>query len=209
MNRIKTLFLLVLMTNMIFLSNAFADAGASATHTVGQENHRFDQGPAKSAEQRAYVIVPNPYADTVPTKPFSSTSLNSKGLWEINDVSPQPIKSTIDAPIRMLETVFIHFDLGSSALSPAETQKLDRLFIIESKGPVQRVTGYTCQIGSFTVNQRLAQDRARTVAAWLSQHGMPVRKIEARPKCCYRATSNLAENRRVEIEFTRGTDQPN
>lgn len=168
------------MVAAIFISKALATD--TATHTIGQKNYRHDYGLVKGIEKPAYVLMPKPFADPV-----------------IIQTSPHQEQNNIHQHVNT--THVIHFDFGSSELSRTEKQKLYRLATIVSKKPVVRVTGYTCPKGTFEVNNKLAWDRARTVAVWLKKQDIKVQRISGKPKCCYVSSSHPAENRRVEIVF--------
>ena len=60
------------------------------------------------------------------------------------------------------------------------------------------LTGYTCDLGSQEVNDRLALKRAEAVRKELIPKGIQVEGVAGKGKCCYAAESG-EENRRVEI----------
>lgn len=69
------------------------------------------------------------------------------------------------------------------------------------------VRGYTDNTGSAAYNQRLSQDRANSVASYLSRSGVPASRIQAigygmsNPVASNATPEGRAQNRRVEISI--------
>ncbi|WP_243374651.1 OmpA family protein [Geotalea sp. SG265] len=62
------------------------------------------------------------------------------------------------------------------------------------------VTGFTCDLGSQEVNDRLAYKRAKAVAKFLDTRGVKAVEIVAKGKCCYSGLGHEID-RRVEISI--------
>jgi len=92
---------------------------------------------------------------------------------------------------KVIETVY--FDFDSFELKSEEKKKLDSL----SRDINYRVTGYTCDIGEKSYNDRLALKRARAVKDYL---GDIVKEVDGKGKCCYVDLRERWRNRRVEIK---------
>jgi len=100
----------------------------------------------------------------------------------------------------------IPFASNHAALNAEALRRLEALLGALPAAAYLVVTGYTDSTGPQRANDRLAQARARTVAAYVHTHtGWPPDRIEihARGRCCYLASNRTAEgrtrNRRVEV----------
>jgi peptidoglycan-binding protein ArfA len=107
-----------------------------------------------------------------------------------------------------LETVIVHFAPGSASLGQQARSTLSQFADVVRQSTRIVVRGRTDSTGSGTVNRRLAEERAYSVARFLrdglaAPHGRI--EIEARGRCCYAASNEVASgrqlNRRVEISF--------
>jgi outer membrane protein OmpA-like peptidoglycan-associated protein len=107
------------------------------------------------------------------------------------------VKERVAPPIKIEEkrkvTETVYFDFDSYELKPGEKRKLDSL----SKDTKYRATGYTCDIGEKSYNDRLALNRARAVQNYL---GDIVKEVDGKGKCCYVDPKERWRNRRVEIK---------
>lgn len=94
----------------------------------------------------------------------------------------------------------VYFRLGSSVLTHDELQKISRMMdSYKNKNVV--VTGFTCNVGSKKINDRLAIRRAMAVAKVLKQAGVKPLMVSGTGKCCY-ISDDQRLNRRVEIRIT-------
>src|SRR5690606_14674419 len=101
----------------------------------------------------------------------------------------------------------ITFGFDSSALQPQFRPVLDDLAVTlnEYNQTIIEVAGHTDSVGDASYNQRLSEQRAATVASYLSTRGvMRDRMItigagETRPIASNDTESGRAQNRRVEI----------
>lgn len=113
------------------------------------------------------------------------------------------------------------FNFDKSTLKPEGQQMLDDLFMqlknVHPTGGSTTVIGYTDRIGSEKYNQKLSEERARSVVNYLVNKGIPEDKISARGmgkadpvtgdtcngvKPRKALIECLAPDRRVEIEIT-------
>ena len=176
------LSILLFVVTAISYPHAFAKDTAEATHIIGQKNRQHEYGFAQGLERPAYVITPKAVATKTVTRS-----------------SPRKEQNKLYQPVR--KTIVIHFDFGSSQLACSQEPKLYRLATIMGNRPAISITGFTCPMGPFEVNQKLAWSRAQTVATWLEEHGIKVRQTMGKPECCYVSHTRPAENRRVEIVY--------
>lgn len=104
----------------------------------------------------------------------------------------------------------VNFAVGSSKLSSDDTKKLKQLAQTTTglKGYIIEVKGYTDASGSAAMNQKLSEDRADAVVAYLIQQcNVPVRHIvapgamgEYQPAASNETQQGRAENRRVDVK---------
>ncbi|KVD59166.1 flagellar motor protein MotB [Burkholderia ubonensis] len=102
-----------------------------------------------------------------------------------------------------------NFNTAQSTLTPSARARLDRL-IDEARDTILNsieVSGYTDSQGSDAYNQRLSEQRAQTVAQYLSDHGVRARQFSAKgygkanPVASNATAQGRAKNRRVEIRM--------
>ena len=118
----------------------------------------------------------------------------------------------VDAPQKKMGMTIQATVLFSSraATLDAESQAVLDEFLIRISG-VERaglrtvITGYTDSTGSEEMNEKLARDRAESVAAYFLERGFKFKQVAAggRSGCCYVSPNTTAEgrakNRRAEI----------
>lgn len=103
----------------------------------------------------------------------------------------------------------ILFDTGKAELKPAAKVNIAQLGAIIKKYPENRLTvvGYTDNRGSYQLNQKLSEERARAVMQELALAGVPgeamavVGRADANPVASNASAEGQAKNRRVEIEI--------
>ena len=103
----------------------------------------------------------------------------------------------------------VTFDVGSYTLQPQFRTTLDGIAENLNKYPnsLIDVYGHTDSTGSDMYNQTLSENRARTVAAYLSQRGVSAARIrsqgfgETTPVASNDTEEGRAKNRRVEIKI--------
>ena len=103
------------------------------------------------------------------------------------------------------------FATNSAELQPqalALLAEIKRTMIDPHPGARVTVEGHTDDVGSDADNQALSERRARSVAAWLTGHGVAAGSIQAtgygetHPKVPNTSDRNRAQNRRIEITVT-------
>ena len=103
----------------------------------------------------------------------------------------------------------ITFDSGSYSLKPQFYNTLDSVVLVlnEYQSTMVTVMGHTDSTGSKQLNQKLSEDRALSVANYLSQKGVAQQRLaaigygEGFPIASNSTASGRAQNRRVEIEL--------
>lgn len=101
----------------------------------------------------------------------------------------------------------IYFKTGKSDIADSSITELELLleFLAENPNTTVEVSAHTDNIGSRSINQKLSEKRAKSVALWLNQHGVPWDRMKTKGYAFDKpiATNETAEgrslNRRVEI----------
>ncbi len=103
-------------------------------------------------------------------------------------------------PICATCPVTVYFRFGKSDISEFEAAQLKQISgcLAAQKLPV-RVDGYTCAVGGQIVNDRLAAERARAVAAYLTAKGVNIVMSDGKGKRGYVSDIHRL-NRRVVIK---------
>lgn len=138
--------------------------------------------------------VPN-YRDSCPNTPFGV----------VVDVNGCAIVDTPNRPIILSGDVLFAFD--QSVLTYQAKTTLKNLINQSGVGFIEsiRVVGNTDSIGKDSYNQRLSEERARSVANYLISLGIPARQLnyhgegERNPIASNATEAGRAQNRRVEI----------
>lgn len=97
--------------------------------------------------------------------------------------SPGPKKPDCPEDVKQVLSADALFQFGKSSLAdmlPGGTAKLDELIAYAKSAKPTSVTivGYTDQLGPLALNQKLSEDRAKTVRDYLKAHGFPDIPIE-------------------------------
>jgi OmpA-OmpF porin, OOP family len=105
----------------------------------------------------------------------------------------------------------LKFNIGSSTISAEGQKQLKRLaqVALGTKGYIVEVKGFADASGDALMNERLSEERAKRVVAFLMQQGnVPVRHIvapgalgEYQPVASNETKAGRAENRRVEVKI--------
>ena len=146
---------------------------------------------------------------------YARVSQEPEGPYEINvaDVGAEDWVAALARECR-LRVYSIHFELGRPAIRTLESEPtLGKLAaLLKSKSaPAIEIQGHVDNIGQAgtAARQQLAEGRARTVAAWLTSHGVPASQISAkgygktRPVADNDSDLGRALNRRIEVACLR------
>lgn len=131
---------------------------------------------------------------------------------------PVPEPMPVEPAVVMVEplTVQLPFAFDSNALSPADIEKLKPIGqrLLEYPETKLYVVGHTDSRGAEDYNQRLSEERAAVVAAYLGQHfGIDKSRVitqgrgETDPIAPNDTEEGRAQNRRVEV-YTPGFELP-
>lgn len=152
---------------------------------------------------------------TIATLALAGCAGNTKSQYFQDDVSKNTNEpSLIIKPFRYTGRTW--FDTDKAFLRPQGKTELDslakQLMHAKSKGlitPKNKVVimGHTDSRASHRYNQRLSERRAKSVAKYLNNKGIPstamiaIGKGETRPVASNRTRAGMQENRRVEIHI--------
>lgn len=115
------------------------------------------------------------------------------------------VRSTERGVVVNLPDVLFEFD--SARLTGAAQNTVGEIADVLESAPDRKISveGHTDAVGTVEYNQRLSEDRARTVANGLITSGLPRRRVttrgygESQPIASNRTDSGRARNRRVEV----------
>jgi len=101
----------------------------------------------------------------------------------------------------------VSFDFNSAEIKPAFTRTLDKVNDIVGRysRTSVRVVGHTDSVGSAAYNQRLSEDRAKSVAWYMEDSGVAPQRVgtegrgEAQPRATNESEAGRQLNRRVEL----------
>ncbi len=121
-----------------------------------------------------------------------------------------PASETAPAPAPEPEPAFvlegILFDSGAATIQDESFPRLDRLVEYMTHRPSVRIriSGHTDNVGNPRTNQRLSEERAQAVRAYVIEHGIDAARIEAvglgdaEPVAPNDTDEGRARNRRIE-----------
>jgi len=101
----------------------------------------------------------------------------------------------------------VAFDTGSARIKTESDRVLGEIASLLGKNPAwkMRVEGHTDDVGGRAANQRLSEQRAAAVVAWLTSHGIAPDRLtsqgfgDGRPVADNKSENGRAKNRRVEL----------
>ena len=99
------------------------------------------------------------------------------------------------------------FESGKAKIRPGAEGRLEAVIAILKREPAIRleIQGYTDDTGSRSMNQRLSEDRARSVSDYLIRHGISPDRLKwvgygpSRPVASNDTAEGRRQNRRVEL----------
>jgi len=108
----------------------------------------------------------------------------------------------------------VSFDFNSAAIRPNFTRTLDKVndVVARYSRTSIRVVGHTDSVGSAAYNQRLSEDRAKSVAWYMEDGGVAPGRIstegrgESQPRATNETEAGRQLNRRVELLIVPDSD---
>jgi outer membrane protein OmpA-like peptidoglycan-associated protein len=120
--------------------------------------------------------------------------------------APDAMKASLAASCHVA-VIGVLFDFNKATLQPASDAPLQQVATLLTGNPALsiEVQGHTDNVGTDTYNQTLSEARARSVMAWLTQHGVAPARMTAKgygktmPVADNATDEGRMKNRRVEI----------
>jgi len=121
---------------------------------------------------------------------------------------PQPKKVVVSDKLINLDGA--NFATNSATLLKGADKRLNEVVIAAKQNPDAKfeVSGHTDSRGKKASNQKLSENRAASVQAWLVKHGVASARIstagyaDTKPIADNKTPSGRAANRRVEVRYT-------
>jgi OOP family OmpA-OmpF porin len=141
---------------------------------------------------------------------FARVSQEPGGPYQVNvaDVGAEDWAAALGKECR-IRVPSIQFDLDRPTFRPESAATLEKLARVlkPRSGPVVEVQGHSDNIGPAgdAARQALSEARAKAVAGWLADHGVPQSKLSSagygktRPVAANDSDLGRATNRRIEI----------
>lgn len=194
----------------LFILAVLAIPASARALAICPETHSVSHGDSViSAAGDTFVICSQPSgADTLvkltrpaiaikvsspppqPPKPETEPSLDA-----VQDTSAKACQSAQN-DVYSSDPATIFFGFNDTGILTDQRKALDALPLAT---PLT-VTGFTCSIGPKKYNQKLSERRAQAVAEYLRQRGAIVAHVEGKGECCPASTTDMRQNRRVEIK---------
>jgi len=134
------------------------------------------------------------------------TSVLVKGMAQEMEATADQMAAEI-AKTGRVAVYGINFDTGSAKIKPESDKVLGEIASLLGKNPAwkMRVEGHTDDVGGKASNQKLSEQRAAAVVAWLTSHGIAPARLTAqgfgdgKPVADNKTEDGRAKNRRVEL----------
>jgi len=138
-------------------------------------------------------------------KKYTDLEIPSKeGLinFELNIIYELPKVYTLDN---------VYFDTGKSTLKPASFKALNNLAeLMQNKTALEiEISGHTDNVGNAESNQKLSQDRAKSVRNYLLKKEITVERVvakgygDSRPVASNETPTGRQKNRRTEVKILK------
>ncbi len=154
------------------------------------------------------------------------TKFNTKDIADNKQELPIAIKmEEVESPLaegKVFELKNVYYNYNDASLRNDARQDLDILVNIMNAYPELEIelSSHTDSRGTSVYNQTLSQNRAKSAATYLVEHGINANRIKAvgygesrlRNKCADGVTCSEAEhkiNRRTEVRITKGASNAN
>ena len=196
---------------VLFLIPALALGQVAHAHDIRQATYTFKIDGTRVEKRDTFVIqgapsIP-PLASAVRNPPLSVRVTREEPAAPVmTPLETPPVHSQPRTVPPKKAEITIQFGLNSATLTAQEKDKLSAFAGTMEAGTKARIEvhGYTCDLGSAALNERLARMRAHTVASFLEARGIMPTTVIGSGTCCYithdRKLRSL--NRRVHITLT-------
>ncbi|HVJ21074.1 MAG TPA: OmpA family protein [Polyangiaceae bacterium] len=131
----------------------------------------------------------------------------TKNGFDDTDGCPDEIPKEVKAFTGVIQG--IEFDRGKATIRKTSVRTLSKAVEVLKKFPTVRVeiSGHTSSEGNEEFNQKLSEDRAASVKAWIVDHGVEQDRIQTRgagssePLADNKTAAGKAKNRRIEFKL--------
>jgi outer membrane protein OmpA-like peptidoglycan-associated protein len=121
----------------------------------------------------------------------------------------ETMKTEVPEITSMVLSSGVNFEVGKATLLSGAKLELDKMIAVMKKNPDSgwRISGYTDNTGSYSLNTKLSYERAQSVADYLVQNGISRSHLKVKgfgpdsPIADNSTESGRSLNRRVEINF--------
>ncbi len=153
-----------------------------------------------------------PPVTRAPPVQYEYEEIDEEQISGTEQIDPETCQSYLDTLVHRNR---IHFDVASASLRRGSYNLLERLSRVMNRCPSSRIeiSGHTDSDGSREYNLDLSRRRAKTVAGFLAQEGISLRRMTAfgygedQPLMRYEETErDKARNRRIEFTVIWGDD---
>ena len=163
---------------------------------------------AKGGER--FLAIGNFYTNKQTNKKRVSRNRYNISVYNFDYISLSPVNSIIYSDVKVNDTFIIknlQFDFDSVKINPLFYEALDSIVTVLKSIPFKKVTiiGHTDDKGSLEYNQKLSQQRAENIRAYLILMGFDPKNIQAigkgmsEPITDNQSESDRFTNRRVEF----------
>lgn len=195
--------------DMLQIGYAYEFAGAQL-HSITSGTHEILIGI--KLRKKSKIVVPEPVKaapivekapEPIEKAPVIEEPIKEEPIKEVIVEKPQPEK--IDLETFAFE---VEFPLGGTEINESFTNSLNKIVEAMEKHPEVKleITGYSDDIGSEAVKQRVSKQRADGVTSYLVNHGIDASRISSsgksdkNPLVPNNSEENRRKNRRVEFK---------
>jgi outer membrane protein OmpA-like peptidoglycan-associated protein len=198
---------------------------------VYQDTHRYDE--ARRAYQTVIDLNPSQAAKASNVEGYSGKNLTDIARINLSNLPPPTAKSSgggdrkdadgdgvpddvdqcSNTPAKAVVadngcwTLVDIFESGKARVRPGADEQLDAVVAILKSNPSMHleIQGYTDDRGPSDMNQRLSEDRARSVSDYLTRKGIAADRLkwvgygQSRPAVSNKTAEGRRKNRRVEL----------
>lgn len=181
-----------------------AEEAQQQAQTEAQQRAAAEQQAQQTAQQ---VDEARRQAQEAQQRAQTAESQQQQMRQELRDQLNQILQTRDTARGLIVSMPDVLFDTGSATLKPTARERLAKVsgILIAHPDIKVEVDGYTDSTGDPMFNQKLSQDRAASVQAYLTQQGVPAGSVsihgfgQANPIASNDSAAGRQQNRRVEL----------
>jgi outer membrane protein OmpA-like peptidoglycan-associated protein len=188
---------------------ASADAVARAEQQVAEGRRRAEQAQTEAERARANEDLARAQAESARLEAEQAKQDKQELQQQLFTSIAAILETRREARGLIVSLSDVLFDFNQASLKPGAREKLSKLagILLAYPGPYHmEIEGHTDSVGSQDYNQKLSEDRARSVSDYLLKSGLASERIRAvrgfgklRPVATNDNATGRQMNRRVEI----------